>query len=604
MQAIAYSYVRFSSKGKQSKGSSVYRQTHDTVGGESPQSWCARQKPPVLFDTSLTFRDLGKSAYSGQAQEELYAFLELVKRGRIRPGSFLLVEKIDRVSRKGVDEGYELCKKILKAGVSIVSLARGKVYGPEAVKGLMKGALELQIELEQAHEYSKTLSDRVGAAWELKRKKARQGTLATAAMPPWLAPAGEGDDRRAVVVPEKAATMRRVYDMVLAGHGLTRIVKTLEEDGTKPITRRRVWSKSSLRRLLADRAALGEHQPMKGRGKARVKDGLPIEGYFPAITQPATFAKVQASLGSRKNHNVGRHSRLLNVFSGLLKDARTSATYITGLRIEKGDRRHYVLQSASKTGGSNSFPFAVFERAALACLAEVNVKELLPPTDEPDEVLSLSGELGAVEADIKAISADLDEHGESPTLYRRLRAKEARQKELAGLLAEASLRAANPAAESWGECKGLLAVLDADPEGARMRLRPVLRRLVESIQLLVFARGTCRFVIVQMWFKDSREGQHRDYLVVHQPPIANAKARKEGWWRAWSFKPPAGCGRDLCEKPADLPEALDGWSEWFMAFLGKGVTHAGSVEPLPGEARSRLMEALKATAGYRPRCLS
>src|SRR5262245_30681311 len=119
-RAIGYSYVRFSST-RQRKGSSLHRQTEDTVAGESPQSWCARND--VAFDQSLTFRDLAKSAFVGEKQVELQAFLDGIQSGRIRPGSFLLVERVDRISRKGVDEGMDKIKKILNAGVSIVTLA-------------------------------------------------------------------------------------------------------------------------------------------------------------------------------------------------------------------------------------------------------------------------------------------------------------------------------------------------------------------------------------------------------------------------------------------------------------------------------------------------
>src|SRR5262245_39691290 len=121
--SIAYSYVRFSAK-KQAKGSSVFRQTQDTCAGESPESWCNRNK--VTLDTTLSFRDLGRSAYRGHKQAELTAFLEYVRTGRIRPGSYLLVERIDRISRKGVDEGADLLKQVLKAGISIVTLSNGR----------------------------------------------------------------------------------------------------------------------------------------------------------------------------------------------------------------------------------------------------------------------------------------------------------------------------------------------------------------------------------------------------------------------------------------------------------------------------------------------
>jgi DNA invertase Pin-like site-specific DNA recombinase len=225
----------------------------------------------------------GLSAWKGAnaKQGELKLFLEAIKSGEVRPGDFLLVEKIDRISRQGVDLGMDLIKEILRAGVNIVTLSNGRVYTRECLTGLMKGLLELQIMLEQAKEYSDALSKRVGSAWQRKKEKAREnGTLATAAMPPWLAAVGKGDERRAVVVNEKADVVRRIFDLAIGGHGCTRLVRLLIEEKVPPITRRGRWSRTSVRRIITDRAVLGEHQPMLGRGRDRKPDGAPIEGYY------------------------------------------------------------------------------------------------------------------------------------------------------------------------------------------------------------------------------------------------------------------------------------------------------------------------------------
>jgi DNA invertase Pin-like site-specific DNA recombinase len=543
-QPIGYSYIRFCSK-KQGKGSSLYRQTQDTLAGESPESWCARNG--VTLDTGLTFRDLGVSAYTGDnaRQGELRAFLDAVKSGRIRPGSFLLVERVDRITRQGVDVGLDLIKEILRKGVSIVTLANGRVYGPEAVKGLMKGLLELQMYLEQAQQYSEALSARVGAAWELKRHKARNGkVLATAKMPPWLAPAGDKDDRRPVVVPEKAALVRRVYDLAVSGQGVARIVRTLTEDGTPPLTRGQAWSRTTVYRLLTNRAVLGEYQPGRGRANAWLPDGPPVEGYYPEVISPATFHKVQACMGSRKLGNAGRQSNLVNVFSGLLKDARNGKSYVAAFRVEKrGGRRHHVLMSAEKAAGANSFPFPVFERAILSCLREVDPRELLPDGDhEQDEALALSGELASLESRLADLEAELLT-GDVPALARVVRALEAKKKGVASRLAEARLRVANPVGEAWGEARTLLGAIDgaADPDEARFRLRPVLRRVVESIWLLVVPRGARRLCASQVMFAGS--DRCRSYLILHQPPKGNQSARTEGHWEARSLASDAVPGK-------------------------------------------------------------
>jgi DNA invertase Pin-like site-specific DNA recombinase len=105
----------------------------------------------------------------------------------VKAGDVLLVESVDRISRQGIDEGYDLLKRILKAGVHIITLEPERDFGPDAVKGLCKGALELQIILERAHEESLMKSARRKYSWKKLREKARTGSKALwKTCPAWL----------------------------------------------------------------------------------------------------------------------------------------------------------------------------------------------------------------------------------------------------------------------------------------------------------------------------------------------------------------------------------------------------------------------------------
>src|SRR5262249_21124073 len=163
--------------------------------------------------------------------------------------------------------------------------------------------------------------------------------------------------------------------------------------------------------------------------------------------------RAQACLGSRKIGNTGRDSKgVVNVFSGLLKDARNGKSYVVDLRVEPArngnpSTRHYVLRSAAKTDSAASFPWTVFEAAILSCLWEVKPSELITVNGARDEVLGLSGELKALEAEVEEVKAAL-KRKYSDALNEVLSYKVDRQKAVAALLAEASLRAADPLAES------------------------------------------------------------------------------------------------------------------------------------------------------------
>ena len=89
----AYSYIRFSTP-EQLKGDSLRRQLDLSAR--------YAQDHGLVLDEQLTFRDLGISAFDKSnlgSSGKLREFLDAVDQGRVPPGSFLLVESLDRLSR-------------------------------------------------------------------------------------------------------------------------------------------------------------------------------------------------------------------------------------------------------------------------------------------------------------------------------------------------------------------------------------------------------------------------------------------------------------------------------------------------------------------------
>src|SRR5258707_353064 len=83
-KAKAYSYIRFSTP-EQMKGNSFERQTQKAAEYASARG--------LELDTTLTFQDLGVSAYRSRNAQTgaLKAFLDVVEQGDIPQGSHLLV---------------------------------------------------------------------------------------------------------------------------------------------------------------------------------------------------------------------------------------------------------------------------------------------------------------------------------------------------------------------------------------------------------------------------------------------------------------------------------------------------------------------------------
>jgi DNA invertase Pin-like site-specific DNA recombinase len=556
---VAFSYVRFSTN-EQRKGDSLRRQTKATA------DWCEHNG--VRLDTSLTFHDLGKSAFLGEHRKNpdrhaLAAFLRLVETGKIPRGSYLIIESLDRLTREHVRAGLMLCLGLIENGVSIVQLSPTELIYDE--KSDEMSLMLMIVELSRGHRESKRKSDLSGPAWRRKKEGAREGHIVTERLPSWVTIEGG----KLTLIPDRAEVVRLIFRLARSGYGTPRILATLNEDRVPAFGKSGKWTRGYLGLILRDRRAIGEYQPRKG--KRRVPDGDPVPNYFPAVVSEEEFYAARAGAAERGRLRGRLVAQAVNVFAGLLKNAREGDSYYMSMRVERGGRYYVLLNRNSQEGRSPcfSFPYPVFERAILSRLVEIDPVEIVGHDQGDNEVNILSGELASVTASIAAIEADLDAHGESPVLFRRLRAKEDEQRDLTSRLAAARAKAAHPLAESWGECQTLVSVLDnaPDPADARLRLRSALRRVVSEIWLLVVPRGLTRLVAVQVYFDGDG---HRDYLIYYQPPHYSFAGHREGRWWARSLKEELATGLDLRDPDhaAQLEAALSAIGPADMAGAG------------------------------------
>ncbi|VXC04937.1 recombinase family protein [Massilia sp. 9I] len=134
MKPIAYSYKRWSSA-IQGKGHTEARQT------ELAEEYAVREG--LILDTNRKMSDSGVSGYSGKNVKDgaLGAFLKTIDEGQIAPGSFLLVEDVDRLSRLPIMEALAIFQRIIGVGITIVTLRDGQKYSTEQIKGVRSEAV-------------------------------------------------------------------------------------------------------------------------------------------------------------------------------------------------------------------------------------------------------------------------------------------------------------------------------------------------------------------------------------------------------------------------------------------------------------------------------
>ncbi len=217
------------------------------------REWAKRNN--VELDETLTFHDLGVSAFRGQNADtgKLAEFLEAVRVGLVPRGSYLLVESLDRISRDKARRGIAKLQDICDEGIAVVTLADGKVYTSDVLDDDPMALMYAFMVAIRANEESAMKARRLKAAWQGKRLKAAEAPL-TSRCPAWLQL--KTDRSGFVVIKDRAAVVRRVYRMLLDGHGQERIAAALNGEKVPTFGSAAMWHRSYIQKLTGNPATI------------------------------------------------------------------------------------------------------------------------------------------------------------------------------------------------------------------------------------------------------------------------------------------------------------------------------------------------------------
>ncbi|MFM0089007.1 recombinase family protein [Paraburkholderia sediminicola] len=306
----AYSYIRFSTP-EQKKGDSLRRQK------ELSEQYA--REHGLTLDTTLHLHDLGVSAFDGSnvTRGALGGFLHAVNERRVVPGSYLLVESLDRLSRDRVMEALSLFLSILNKGITIVTLSDGRVYNADS-----DNTADLIVSITimaRAHEESLTKSRRLKAAWKNKRACVAEKKM-TARCPMWMRLTDDASCFE--FIPERMALVREMIGLARNGMGQAAIAKMLNARQIPSFSGGpNGWHPSYIQKILTSPSLYGEYQPgIFENGKA-VPHGDPVPNYYPAVVSKDEFYALQSF---RSQNAVGggkakKGGTVPNLLSGLLK---------------------------------------------------------------------------------------------------------------------------------------------------------------------------------------------------------------------------------------------------------------------------------------------
>jgi len=525
----AYSYIRFSTP-EQRKGDSLRRQLEDS------QKWADNHG--YVLDTKLKLRDEGISGFHGDNLERgaLGLFLAEVQRGRIPPGSALIVESFDRLSRDKVTKAQSVFLQIIHAGITLVTTLDNKVYTRDSIDETPTDLVLSLIIMMRAHDESKHKSKRGKEKWEQKRiAAANGGPKLTGRTKGWLK---LSKDRKSYEVIEgRDEIVNRIFLERLKGKSPPRIAKEFNQDETvtwKPISLQNKkecgWWPGYVERILKDRAVLGEGQPGRWIGNKHIPEGPPIPNYYPAIVKEDIFYQVQATFQAntqplRNGNGVtgmgGRNGNMNNLFAFIARcgycgdGMQFKETTARVSRIKKG---YLVCSRAIRKAGCSihMVPYDEVENAVLRYCQGLEPADLLPDRDEAESRLrTLQGQLSATETRIETLArkeatlldeiedTDPEDREHRRSLRPRLRAireeKTALENDLPRIQREIEITssAGQTLQEHLEGLKQLMDVMDS-LEGQqrielRLRLRNEIRRLIQRIE--VYPIGAARICL-------------------------------------------------------------------------------------------------------------
>jgi DNA invertase Pin-like site-specific DNA recombinase len=474
MGTTAYSYIRFSSR-RQAKGDSLRRQL------EASRKYAAKRGWSLVED----YADLGVSGYTGSNVKDgdLGRFLAAVRSGKIKSGSALIVEHLDRLSRQPVRRSAELFLSIVNAGITLVTLADDKVYDEDNCDII--DIMTSVITLSGSHAESQKKSMRLAEVWRMKRERAASGVRATSNCPAWLRASGSGFE----IIPERAVVVRRIFSESASGVGVYSIAKRLNSDGVRTLSGRS-WRRSSVLHVLTSRAVLGEYQPGLRRGDGRARAGDPIIDYYPRVIDDELWNRVRAGMKSRRRAGGRRGTSFTNVFSSLVRCS------VCGGRVgvERGKGGRYLVCEAAAYGSKGSgcrragWHLPAFERTFLLFMRELDLTSVMADGDasasRDQDIEVARGELVEVERMTKK-TLELLEHTDSPVVGKRINELEEKKKAIEARIREmvAARDAATPT--NLGDLKRLIdeaqRIDGKDTFMLRAAIASRVRSLVDSI---------------------------------------------------------------------------------------------------------------------------
>lgn len=246
------------------------------------------------------FFDRGVSGFKGRHRRKgrLADLIATARQGKIEPGTALIVENLDRLSRETINVALQQFLELINEHkFEIHTLSDGRIYNSQ---NLDLGNLVISIvSMGRAHDESSNKSKRIAFSWKSIRNSGRAsskpGKKPMGRHPSWL----EWTEGKWNIIEERASVIRYIFEELVLKRRLGRyeIARTLIEEGALYWGKNSGWSAMGVKRYMTNPALIGVLAP----DKSSDPDAKPVPNYYPAIIDQSDYESAQCLIDARRS---------------------------------------------------------------------------------------------------------------------------------------------------------------------------------------------------------------------------------------------------------------------------------------------------------------
>ncbi|MHA1041841.1 recombinase family protein [Enterobacter ludwigii] len=336
--------------------------------------------------------DKGLSGYKGHnfTKGSLGQFKRRVEAGEITEGC-LLIESVDRFSRK---QGYDAIDEftfLIKRNIDIVEVETGQIYSYKLDHKLSA----LSTSIERAHQESKRKARISKKSWNRRKEESlATGVALNNNTPDWLSLSQ--DKKTYEIDAQKVQTITSIFEWYRDGYGVTEIVNRVNSEGNR--YNGRGWNTVTVYNKLRDRRLngylIGKYKTIPKKDsesttdtEKRILENIKIkkeandnaQRIYPVVIDDELFTKIQSmmdrNVSSKKQRSTTTKQR--NLFNGLTKCHECGSPMIVQSMSNGGQYlRCYRQRTKDEKCNSKMLRYFESEKVLLGHIKNLNLDEI------------------------------------------------------------------------------------------------------------------------------------------------------------------------------------------------------------------------------------